>query len=463
MGCNSMKLLASRKVSFLLFILLFIIMQFSVGFAKNNQISNGWSQTLPIAIKAENQSQEALVNITALAKGNNEFAFDLYHALDDRDGNLFFSPFSISSALAMVYAGARNNTEKQMAEVLHFDLPQGELHPSFSSLFSRLREVGAPDTGVDLNIANSLWGQKGYEFVPEFLELLDTNFGSTLRQVDFIDDRRREKTRKTINRWVSEHTNTRITELLQPGILSATTRLVLVNAIYFKAAWRNPFLDGTEDALFTLIDGKEIEVPTMSRESRVRYVEKPNYQALEISYKSNSTPTSQNTKPTVGLAQPLSKDEAFNLYSSVAMIVILPNAGQFEHIEDTLDNNLFADIEKSFFIRNTKLYVPKFEFEQKFKLKSVLASLGMSDVFQSKADLSGLSEREIAIQEVIHQANITVNEKGAKAAAATAVPAGPVGYSPPIQIRINRPFIFFICDRETGSILFLGRVMNPLE
>ncbi|HYN89229.1 MAG TPA: serpin family protein, partial [Ardenticatenaceae bacterium] len=251
-------------------------------------------------------------DVAELATGNSQFAFELYQNLKQEKGNLFFSPFSISLALAMTYAGARGETEAQMAETLRFTLPQARLHPAFNALDLELASRGQEHVGeadpFTLNIANALWGQAGYDFLPEFLELVGVNYGAGMRLLDFA--MAPEESRTTINDWVSEATEGKIENLIPEGVLGPGTRLVLTNAIYFFAAWLNPFPESaTRDGSFTLLNGDEVSVPMMVQEAGFAYAAGDGYQAIELPY--------------VG--------------SEVSMIVLVPDTGQFEAFEESLD------------------------------------------------------------------------------------------------------------------------------
>jgi serpin B len=376
-----------------------------------------------------------------LAGGNTAFAFDLYQALREDDGNLFFSPFSISAALAMVYGGARNETERQMAETLHFDLPQEGLHPAFNALDQDLNaDTGQKEEDFQLRVANSLWGQSGFEFKSEFLDLIATNYGAGLNLVDFVDSSNREGARLAINEWASEQTEGKIKDLVPDGVLDDLTRLVLANAIYFNAKWEDPFR-GAEDDEFTLLDGRRIPVQMMhSSRSRYfsRYVREEGYQAVELDYKG---------------------DEA-------QMIVVLPDEGRFEEIEALLDRELMENILRTFARTNLRLFMPRFEYEASLSLVETLEKMGMRDAFSTEvADFSGISPRFLFIKDVLHKAFVAVDEEGTEAAAATAAIAEAV--SAPIQeptvVRIDRPFIFVIRDSEHDTVLFVGRVLDPTK
>jgi serpin B len=224
--------------------------------------------------------------LTEAVAGNMAFAFGLYQAIRSEKGNLFYSPYSISLALAMAYAGARGETEKQMTDTLHFTLPQVALHPAFNALDLKLTQPGQTAEGFQLRVANSLWGQKDYTFTPTFLDVLAENYGAGLKLVDFKGDPAREQARLAINAWVSDHTEDKIKELLAKGILTQDTRLVLANAIYFKAEWEKHFYD-TRDDVFTQLDGTTVIVPIMSNRIYAPYVDGEGYQAVEIPYKGN--------------------------------------------------------------------------------------------------------------------------------------------------------------------------------
>jgi serpin B len=380
----------------------------------------------------------SLANLVTLVDGNTAFAFDLYQALREEDSNLFYSPYSISLALAMTYAGARGETEQQMADALRFILPQEDLHPAFNGLDTELGRRGEGAEGKDgegfrLNIVNAIWGQKDYEFLAGFLDELAENYGTGLRILDFVNET--EKSRITINDWVSDQTEGRIEDLIPQGVIDAMTRLVLTNAIYFNAAWMYPFnADATREGAFRLLDGSEVTVPMMAISESFDYTEGDGYQAVGLPYDGN---------------------ELF-------MIVLLPQVG-FEAFEGSLDAALATAILKGLGPRQVSLTMPKFEFESEFSLKDALATLGMPIAFSDGADFSGMTgNRDLYIGEVLHKAFVSVDEAGTEAAAATAVVMELTAMpEEPVPVTIDRPFIFFICDNETGTILFVGRVLNP--
>ena len=374
-----------------------------------------------------------------LVEGNSAFAFDLYQAIKEKGGNLFYSPYSISVALAMTYAGARNETEQQMADTLRFTLDQSKLHPVFNSLDLELASRGEGAEGKDgegfrLNIVNEIWGQKDYEFRNEFLDVLSENYGAGLRLLDYINAP--EASRVTINDWVSDQTEGRIEDLIPQGVIDALTRLVLTNAIYFNAAWLNPFNeDITDDGDFYLLDGGKVTVPMMIQSESLGYAEGDGYRAVELPYDSRE----------------------------LSMVILLPDSGKFEEFEGSLDAGLVDTIKNDLIYQEVALTMPKFKFESEFGLTDTLAAMGMPVAFTGAADFSGMTgNRDLFIAEVLHKAFVSVDEAGTEAAAATAV-AMSLTAAPgePVEVTLDRPFIFLIRDIETDAILFVGRMVNP--
>jgi serpin B len=371
-----------------------------------------------------------------LVTGNNAFALDLYGQLRGGDGNLFFSPFSISTALAMTYGGARGETGAQMARVLRYGLDSKRLHPAFKTLMDGLN-AGKAKRGYELSIANALWGQKGYGFLKAFLDLTRTHYGAGLREVDFIGGT--EAARKTINDWVEEETRGKIVELIQPGVLDSLCRLVLTNAIYFKGNWASRFkVERTKKAPFTLLTGRKVDVPTMHQTADFKYLQGEGFQALELPY--------------VGKA--------------LSMVIFLPGEPNglpdFEKSLTTknLDGRL-AKLRK----RKVRVFLPKFKVTHRIRLARVLRSMGMRKAFSDDADFSGMNGKmDLRISAVVHKAFVEVNEEGTEAAAATAVVMKRKGIARPRPIpvfRADHPFLFLIRDTTSKSILFLGRVIQP--
>jgi len=378
-------------------------------------------------------------DLALLIEGNSAFAFELYGVLRQEEGNLFYSPHSISVALAMTYAGARGETAQQMATTLQFILEQERLHPAFNWLDAELASRGEGAAGQDgegfrLNIVNAIWGQKDYEFLSDFLDVLAENYGAGLRILDFITET--EKSRLAINQWVSDQTEGRIKDLIPQGAIDALTRLVLTNAIYFNAAWEYPFdEDMTADGPFYLLDGGQVTVLMMKQTESFGYTDGEGYQAVELLYDGDE----------------------------LSMVIILPEDGQFEVFEEGLEAEKVSDIISGLQLAEVTLTMPRFEFDSEFSLKDTLAGMGMPVAFSGAADFSGMTGTpNLYISEVLHKAFVSVDEAGTEAAAATAVIVGETAMpGHPVEVTIDRPFIFLIRDIEMGAILFVGRVLNP--
>jgi serpin B len=382
-------------------------------------------------------------DLAELVSGNNEFSFALYHQLTSGDGNLFYSPYSISIALAMTYAGASGDTAGQMAEALYFPLPAERLHPAFDALAlaleSRSQVEGLkPGEAFQLSVANSLWGQDGFQFDPAFLDVLAKNYAAGMRLVDYQKDP--EAARRAINDWVSQSTNQRIQDIIPPGALDALTRLVMANAVYFKATWQNPFDAGlTHPDAFHLLGGGSVQVEMMNESTSLPAMQGDGYRAVEMPYAGGQ----------------------------LSMVVLLPDEGLFSDVESRLNAGLIAQTVAELQTREVDLTLPKFKMEWSSELSQGLKALGLKDAFDPfLADFSGMDgARDLYISRILHKTFVSVDEMGTEAAAATVVvieavvmPSNPVE---PFQFKVDRPFIFLIRDNPTGTILFVGRVMNP--
>lgn len=389
---------------------------------------------LPSNVVRDTQPLTVESDFGRLVDGNTSFAFNLYRAIRDQEGNLFLSPYSISIALSMAYAGARGDTALQMGKTLGYPLAPEQLAPAFDALDLRL---GPQDPSTfQLNIANSIWGQINFPFLRPFTELIGRNYSAAMRGVDFTTEANREEARLAVNRWTSDQTNGKIKELIDKDSLSERTRLILANAVYFKGEWVDPFNPATADR-FTTSSGRQVDVQMMSRRSDFRYLETAQYQAVDFPYKGGR----------------------------ISMLALLPAEAQLESLERTLDRPMFQNILTKLQEQDIKVYVPKFVFESRFKLSQALAQMGMADAFDpGRADFSGMYDagkvgERLFISDVLHNAWVSVDERGTEAAAATGVIMEIV--SMPKEVRFDRPFIFIIYDRPTGSILFMGRVVDP--
>jgi serpin B len=393
-----------------------------------------------LLLNANGAETKSLVDAdrTGVVEGNNAFAVALYHQLSNQAGNLFFSPESISTALAMAYAGARGNTASEMAKALHFTLPPGQLHPAMGAL---LRDLNAAHSDYQLNVANALWAQQGYTFLDQFLNLLTTDYGAGLQQVDFKGAP--EAARAAINQWVEQKTEDKIKDLLAPGALRPDTRLVLTNAIYFKGNWQTQFDKAqTKNEDFYLSQTKSGAAPLMHREGSFGYFDGGTFQVLEIPYKSNA----------------------------LSLIVLLPKERSgLPGLEDSMTaSNVQQWLGRVAPVPKVIVTIPRFKSTQEFELSTALRALGMPQAFGSGADFSAMTgKRDFAISAVIHKAFVDVNEEGTEAAAATAVTMRALamrapGPLPPV-FRADHPFIFLIRDNGSQSILFMGRMTDPIN
>lgn len=373
-----------------------------------------------------------------LVAGNNAFGFDLYKKVGrGADRNVFLSPYSISAAVAMVYGGARENTARQIAEVAHFDLAPAALHPAFGALHEQINDIGRK-SDVQLRTANGLWPQQDYEFLPEYLALVEKTYHAASRPVNFRDPAQLEKIRREINDWVEEQTAHKIIDLIQQGALDPLSKLVLVNAIYFKGRWAAEFdRKATQDQPFHREKSGDIDAPLMFREGRYGYAETNDCQLAVLPYKGDS----------------------------LSMIVLLPLKDQpLAGLEEKLGPaalDRWLSLAKQ---QTIELYLPRFKVTAEYQLDRVLPALGMTDAFAAgKADFSGMDgKRELFISAAIHKAFVETNEEGTEAAAATGHTIALAGMPEPLRVfRADHPFIFIIRENESGAILFLGRLMDP--
>jgi serpin B len=366
------------------------------------------------------------------------FGLDLYRAMANGQTNVVLSPSSIALALAMARAGARGQTATEMDAVMRAVAADGNagwlnaLDQALAARSGTFEDQGGNPLSVTLRIANAPFAQRGMPLEPAYLEALASRFGAGLRLVDYVSAT--EATRNLINGWVDGQTEHRIPELLVPGILTPDTRLTLVNAIYLKAPWLKPFpADATKPGAFTRADGSTVEVPMMATSAAMRYAAGSGWKAVEIPY----------------------------IGGSLAMTVIIPD--DLATFERALTADQLASITAGLAETQVSLTFPKFSIETKAELADVLAALGMPSAFDERADFSGITSAEkLVISNVIHQANIDVDEKGTVAAAATAVVMERTSApAEPVTLRVDRPFLFALRDVPTGAILFLGRVADP--
>lgn len=399
----------------------------------------GWVLMHTVVINAQND------DLVTLVEGNNTFAFDLYQQVTaTSDGNLIFSPYSISSAFAMLYAGADGITAEELANVFHFELSPERLHPAFADLAARLDVPEVADDQLQdltLNIANSLWGQEGLSFDPTFVDLLNKTYGAGFFPVDFIADP--SGTHETIRQWISDATEERITDMPSQQAITPDTRLVLANAIYFKAAWSSSFFeDGTVNEAFQTLDEETVTVPMMSNFDGFKgCLLSDDFTAVELAYGASET---------------------------ASMLVIIPDAGAFQQVEQNLNPAFLAEVQAGLEFTSTLTFqMPRFDTESTLDLEAALHEMGLTSAFSDAANFSNLSSTPLFLDSAQHKATISIDENGTEAAAVTVLSMGVTSMPPPSScgdtITADRPFIYVIYEHATNSILFMGRVTNPTE
>ncbi len=375
--------------------------------------------------------------VQGIVEGGNRFAIDLYARLRTSDGNIFMSPSSIAMALAMTGAGAEGITREEMAKTLHLSMPPADRDEAMRALLATWT-TGSRKQGFRLRVANRLWAEQNYTFVPAFLDTTRTKYGAELARLDF--SRATEESRQTINRWVEEQTENKIRDLIPAGALTRDSKLVLTNAVYFKGDWTSPFKSElTKDDDFRVTPNQTVKTPLMHQEGRFRYGATDGLQVLELPYGDKS----------------------------LAMVVLLPE--QVDGLADLESQMSFDNLQKwtgPLRSQEVLVYLPKFQTTAKFELNATLTALGMPSAFEpSSADFSGMTGgKDLFISKVVHKAFVDVNEEGTEAAAATGVIMGPTAIrlpQPKPVFRADHPFLFLIRDNRTGVILFLGRLTNP--
>jgi len=368
---------------------------------------------------------------TATVDASNRFAFELYERYSSGNGNILFSPYSISTALSMVYEGAGGETADEIEDVFHFIEEPSERRPAIASIHNTLN---GKDRDYELHTANALWMQEDYPILEDYVDAVVNYYSGEANSLDFSGAP--EESRVTINDWVEEKTNDRIKDLFPPNSIYPDVVLVLTNAIYFKGDWLVEFdEESTSKELFHVSPTEGVEVDMMSLQGeRFNYTETDEMQILELPY--------------------TGKD--------VSMILILPNGNNLAKVESTLSCDELGVLTERLEESVVDVYLPRFKLETKYFMKEDLIEMGMPIAFTPSANFTGISKEEgLFIDKVIHQAFIEVNEEGTEAAAATGV-AIPLGATQPNTVfRADHPFIFIIQDRVAGTILFMGRVANP--
>jgi serine protease inhibitor len=373
--------------------------------------------------------------VSELARGNNTFALELYGKLKSKEGNLFFSPYSVSSCLGMVYAGARGETEKQMANTLHFSTNQTAVHAGFGALQKELNEKA----GATLKVANALLVQKGLPFDKDFLDCITQTYQAFPMQFDFRTQA--QLASDELNRWVAERTEGNIQKIMGPEQMGGNAGLMVANAMYFKGKWADPFSEEqTKPIPFDLANGGTVTAQMMGKSAYFGYFENSELKALELPYAGRK----------------------------LSMVVLLPNYRQgLATLESTITTDKVSAWVGLMQDKDVIVQLPKFKMEKEFDLTGPLGELGLRDALCSKADFSGISGSDhLYISEVLHTSFVEVNEKGTEAAAVTSVRTIMIGIGleePPKKFIADHPFLFVIRDNDTGSILFMGRVMDPTQ
>lgn len=377
--------------------------------------------------------------LAAVQASNATFALKLAAAVALPGENLVVSPWSISSALAMTSAGAKGTTQSQMQQALQFGVPDADLHPAMDAVLLDLQKRDiAPhpymqhDSSVTLRSVNSLWAQREAEFQTPFLDLVARNYGAPTFRIDFAADP--ALAAKSINGWISGATNGNIPKLIDT--LPPSTSLVLANAVFFEGSWIEQFSDSGTKATFHAPAG-DVQAFTMYLRTTLRYAEGAGWQLTELPYDGGK----------------------------LAMTLVLPAAGRFDEISTRVDGTWLAQSLAATTDGDVTVHFPRFSFSSRRELKAPLQALGMTDAFGPQADFSGISTTQhLGIGQVLHQAFISVDALGTRAAAATTViMAGSVPTPAVHEFSADRPFLFFIRDLPTGTILFAGRVMDPTK
>ena len=382
-------------------------------------------------------------NTTGVSAADNQFSYDLYQQLANgpgaSGGNIFFSPYSISSALAITYEGARGTTANEIRSVFHFPADDTIRRQGFASING---VINSRDSGYSLDTANALWAEKTFAFLPEYTGIAGQWYSANATNLDFTGQP--DNSRLAINSWIGEKTNNKIQDLLPPGSVTSLTRLVITNAVYFKGTWERQFdANMTQDAGFRVSSDTTTTVKMMQRtddDARYPYTENGDVQMLEMPYAHSSG-------------------------AGLSMIVLLPKGDTLSAADQYLSPENLSVLEQSASIQQVKVFFPKFQLETQYSLPAVLGAMGMPTAFTSSADFSGMDGRQdLLINDVVHKAYVDVNEEGTEAAAATGVVMNmaAVRVEGPVPVfRADHPFVFLIRDNNTGTVLFMGRVTNP--
>jgi serpin B len=377
-------------------------------------------------------------DLDALVEAWTGFALDLYRQLAvggplERD-NLVVSPASVATVLAMILPGARGDTQRELAATLRAPLDPERVAAAAGALDRTLLEQAQADE-LDLRISNAVWVQRGLELREAFERLLVEAFRAGLRQADFRHDL--EGARRAINQLVAEQTAGKIPQLFDAGALERDTGLVLTNAIYLQARWQEAFdPEQTRPEPFHLLGGGRAEVPMLHRQARYGYAAGGGWRAVELPYRGGR----------------------------MVMDVLLPDEGRFDRFRGGLEAAWLRELLASLNPRELRLALPKFRFDSDLDLRQPLQALGVHSAFTPAADFSGITRQRLRVDQVVQRAHVEVDERGTTAAAATGASmrlVSMVAPKPPLELRVDRPFLFAVRDRMTGASLFVGQVTDP--
>ena len=369
-------------------------------------------------------------SVSSLVDSLNDFSFNFYQQIGSSEaGNIFFSPYSIFTAFSMAYEGARGNTAIEMQNVLNILQNNSATLGSFGRVYNLLNQK---QDGYTISTANAFWAHQDYSFLKEYLSLLENFYMAEANELDFAKN---VEAAETINNWIEEQTNDKIKDMIQPDMLSALTKLVLTNAIYFKGLWANPFdPDDTYETDFKLTSSETVGVDMMMDDSFYNYTETEDLQIIKLNYQGND----------------------------LSMVIVLPKENNITIAESAMNYENLSKWRNGFYEMEIDVLIPKFKIEKKYSLKSILAEMGIIDAFTGAANFSGMDGTDdLFIGKAIHQSYVEVNEEGTEAAAATGIIM--VLKALPYQFKADHPFVFLIQHEETGAVLFMGRVANPAE
>lgn len=426
-----------------------------IGFLVYGFFNFGWRDVL---IATADDSGATVQGVNDIARANNQFAIDLYSEINkDSDENIFFSPWSISTAVAMAYEGARGNTANEIQTVFHFSADDNSRRSSYAKMLNTLNKASGK---YKLSTANAIWLQEDYPFLKDYKETISRYYLGEIKNLDFVNNP--SGASSDINKWVSKNTNNKITNIVSPNMFNEMSRAVLTNAIYFKGKWEHQFdRDDTKPDDFTLESGQNIKIPMMrltDDDLDFDYVESDGVQILEMPYQGDKI-SMLVLLPRTDITDPM-------LQRRFEMEEIEPQTTDMNQLESILTEEKIQEWRNKLKPETVFIYMPKYTFETSYSLSDYLKSMGMNLPFTwPGADFSGMDGTDLLyIDKVLHKAYIDVYEEGTEAVAATVI-SMMAGSAMPhyVEFKADHPFIFIIQETQTGNILFMGRVNNPTQ